>query len=66
MDPERVVIIGDTPHDVDCALATGCRVLGVATGEFPRDTLAEHGAHMALNALDDTGAVVEWLLNSSH
>ncbi|MEM7623350.1 MAG: HAD hydrolase-like protein, partial [Planctomycetota bacterium] len=30
--PAEVTIIGDTPHDVTCATANGCRVLGVATG----------------------------------
>lgn len=29
--PERVVVIGDTPHDVDCAHANGFRALGVGT-----------------------------------
>jgi phosphoglycolate phosphatase len=31
-DPQRVWIIGDTPRDVDCAHANGCRCLAVMTG----------------------------------
>ena len=29
---ERTFIIGDTPHDIDCARAIGARAIGVATG----------------------------------
>lgn len=59
--PSRTIIIGDTPHDVDCALATGCRVIGVATGDFPLAELASHGAHLAVETLADTALIVEWL-----
>src|SRR4029079_15724715 len=31
-DPARVVVIGDTPRDVDCARKNGCRSVAVATG----------------------------------
>src|SRR5690606_18309273 len=31
---EQILIIGDTPHDVSCAKAHGCRVLAVGTGSF--------------------------------
>src|SRR5690606_34817460 len=51
IDPANVVIIGDTPHDVACALASGCRVIGVATGKYSRRQLAEAGAHSALDDL---------------
>lgn len=51
--PERVVIIGDTPHDVDCARHNGCRVIGVATGSFASDQLREAGADVAVETLED-------------
>lgn len=60
-DPARTIIIGDTPFDVDCALASGCRVIGVATGDFPITALIEHGAHLAVETLEQTDKVVEWL-----
>lgn len=61
LEPGRAIIIGDTPHDVDCALASGCRVIGVATGDFERSELERHGAHLALETLEATDAIVAWL-----
>jgi len=59
--PDRTVIIGDTPHDVDCAVASGCRVIAVATGDFPKHELEAHGAHLALSTLEATASIVDWL-----
>ncbi len=39
-DFERVTIIGDTPHDVDCARACGAVAVAVATGQYPAAELA--------------------------
>lgn len=62
--PERVVILGDTPHDVDCAKAHGTRVLGVATGQFSVEQLQRAGADHALPDLADVDAVAAWILKS--
>lgn len=61
-DPRGVVVIGDTPHDVSCAKAHGCRALGVATGQFSREQLAAAGADWAVEDLSGTAAVLEWLV----
>jgi len=61
IDPGRVTIIGDTPHDVACARANGCRALGVATGNFPVGDLS--GADHVLKTLEQTGDVLAWLLD---
>jgi len=58
---ERVVIVGDTPHDVDCAAAHGARSLAVATGLHPIAELQAAGATLALPDLSDTARVVGWL-----
>ncbi|MGD9689363.1 MAG: HAD family hydrolase [Phycisphaerales bacterium] len=63
LDPARVVVIGDTPHDVACARAHGCRSLGVGTGAFAPEALAAAGATLAVPDLSDTVAVVRWLLD---
>jgi phosphoglycolate phosphatase len=39
-DFERVTIIGDTPHDVDCARACGAVAVAVATGNYGAEDLA--------------------------
>lgn len=59
---QQVTIIGDTPHDVDCAKAHGCRAIGVATGAFSVEELAEAGADLALPNLSRTEAILAWLL----
>jgi phosphoglycolate phosphatase-like HAD superfamily hydrolase len=38
-----VMVIGDTPHDVACALAAGARPVGVATGGFSVEQLRASG-----------------------
>jgi len=59
--PDRVVIIGDTPHDVDCARHNGCRVIAVGTGRFATAELRAVGADLAVETLEDTQ--VEEFLN---
>ncbi len=61
-DPARVTIIGDTPHDIDCAKAHGCRALGVGTGPYSPERLREAGADLAVADLSDLASVNEWIL----
>ena len=42
--PERIYIIGDTPHDVACARAIGAKAIAVATGGFSAKQLEDSGA----------------------
>ena len=39
VSPDRVYVIGDTPHDVSCGKAIGARVVAVATGGYTLDQL---------------------------
>jgi phosphoglycolate phosphatase len=55
---EGTVLVGDTPLDVDAALATGARGVGVATGRFTPADLAAAGAHAVLADLTDTARVL--------
>ena len=41
---ERTVVIGDTPRDIACARADQVRVIGVATGPFAAEALADADA----------------------
>ena len=63
LDPSRIVVIGDTPHDVDCARHSGCRVIAVATGSASYETLREHQPDLLLKDLQDTQQVMAWLLD---
>jgi phosphoglycolate phosphatase-like HAD superfamily hydrolase len=47
----RVVVIGDTPHDVDAALRHGAVAIGVATGRSSAAELRAAGAHFVLDDL---------------
>ena len=52
------ILIGDTPLDVEAALASGARVVGVATGGYSTGELAEAGAHAVLPDLTDPASVL--------
>jgi len=58
----EVVIIGDTPADVTCGRAIAARAIGVATGAYPVETLAEAGAYATFPDLRDTTRVLEAIL----
>jgi phosphoglycolate phosphatase-like HAD superfamily hydrolase len=51
--PERVWVIGDTPHDIACGRAIGARTLAVATGNFTVDDLKAHQPTAVLADLSD-------------
>lgn len=53
----RVVVIGDTPKDIDAARAIGAESLGVGTGGFSAGELREHGATHAFESLAAPGAL---------
>jgi len=63
--PEEVVIIGDTPHDVDCARAHGCRSLAVATGPSSRDELVACEPDLLADDLSQTKEIISWILDCS-
>ena len=50
-DPERTLIIGDTPKDIACAHAVGAKCLAVATGQFSADQLVAAGADWVVSSL---------------
>lgn len=57
----RVVIVGDTPLDVDCAHAHGAAAVGVATGHYSREELAESGADLVVGTLEECDASCAWV-----
>ena len=57
----RVIVIGDTPKDVQCARAHGCIAFGVATGRYSLETLREAGADYAVRDLADAAPLLRLL-----
>lgn len=58
---DQVVVIGDTPLDVDCAQAHGARSLAVATGPFERAALEAAGADLTVETLDGAADLITWM-----
>lgn len=56
--PERIYVLGDTPHDITCARAFGAKAIAIATGGFTRDQLAEHSPDYLFDDLADLDAVI--------
>ncbi len=60
---ERVVIIGDTPDDIECARSIQARCIGVATGSFSRAELEAHQPAVVLDSLADLDATLTAIFN---
>ncbi|MCA0375068.1 MAG: haloacid dehalogenase-like hydrolase [Gemmatimonadetes bacterium] len=58
----QLVIIGDTPADIDCGRSLGVRALAVATGRYGVDELASHAPYATFATLEDTHRVIEAIL----
>jgi len=56
--PEELIIIGDTPRDIDCAQACGARAVAVATGHHSAAELARCAPHLLLPDFRDPEAVL--------
>lgn len=53
-----VVVIGDTPSDIDCGRTLGARAIAVATGRYSVDDLRQHEPFAVFADLSDTDAVL--------
>lgn len=60
-NPERTVLIGDTPRDVEAAQANGMVSIAVATGIFDFQTLEKTGADHVFEDLTDTKRLMDIL-----
>lgn len=65
VDPAQVTIIGDTPHDVRCAMVNGCRCIAVATGRFSEAELTAAGAALVVPNLASTVQMLDLLASVS-
>ena len=52
LDPRQVLVVGDTPHDIEAAHGVGAMAVGVATGHFSEEALRAAGADHVLSSLE--------------
>jgi phosphoglycolate phosphatase-like HAD superfamily hydrolase len=61
---ERLVVIGDTPADIECGRSLGARAIGVASGHYTVEQLLAHKPYAALPSLSDTQHVLETIMDA--
>jgi phosphoglycolate phosphatase-like HAD superfamily hydrolase len=60
-EPRDVLVVGDTPRDVQCGQAVGATTVAVATGHHGVDSLQDAGADHVLEDFKETAEVVALL-----
>ena len=55
---DSIVIIGDTPADIQCGRPIGAKAIAVATGHYTVDDLTEHRPDAVFSDLANTDAVL--------
>jgi phosphoglycolate phosphatase len=60
--PEAVVVIGDTPHDIECARHFGAIAVAVATGLYTRESLEAEQPDLLFDDFSDVEAAFAKLL----
>ncbi|MFL5508575.1 MAG: HAD family hydrolase [Gemmatimonadaceae bacterium] len=61
---DRLVVIGDTPADIECGRSIGARSIGVASGHYTVEQLQEHNPYAAFPSLKNTQQLLETILNA--
>ena len=61
---ERIVVIGDTPADIECGRSLGARSIGVATGHYTVEQLEEHNPYAAFPSLGDTAKLLDTIVHA--
>jgi phosphoglycolate phosphatase-like HAD superfamily hydrolase len=61
---ERLVVIGDTPADIECGRELGAKAIGVASGHYTVEQLAAHEPYAVFPSLKNTKQVLETIVNA--
>ena len=64
VEPSRVIVVGDTPNDVECARVAGATPVAVATGSYTVEQLRETGADIVFKDLSNTHAFLDLWSNA--
>lgn len=62
---ECIIVVGDTPLDVELARSMQARCLAVCTGGFAGDVLLAAGACRAVDDLSNTGDLLNWIFTQT-
>jgi phosphoglycolate phosphatase len=60
----RLVIIGDTPADIQCGEDIGARAIAVATGSYSVEQLGAYNPYAVFESLADTDTVLSSIMNA--
>ena len=60
-----IVIIGDTPRDIECARHAGAYAIAVATGQYTRAELTPHQPDVLFDDLSDTQNIMATILSAN-
>jgi phosphoglycolate phosphatase len=61
---DRLIVIGDTPADIECGRSLGARAIGVASGHYTVEQLQEHNPFAVFPSLKNTPQVLDTILNA--
>ena len=64
LEGDHLVVIGDTPADIECGRSLGVRAIGVATGSYTVEELLRCGPHAVFETLADTDRVVSAIVDA--
>jgi len=61
---DRLVVIGDTPADIECGRSLGARAIGVASGHYTVEQLRTHNPYAVFPSLGNTAEVLDAIVNA--
>ncbi|HET9775568.1 MAG TPA: HAD family hydrolase [Gemmatimonadaceae bacterium] len=61
---DRLVVIGDTPADIECGRSLGAKAIGVASGHYTVEQLREHHPYAVFASLANTAEVLDTIVNA--
>lgn len=61
---DRVIVIGDTPADIECGRSLGAKAIGVASGHYTVEQLQAHNPYAVLPSLKNTQQVLATILDA--
>jgi phosphoglycolate phosphatase len=61
---DRLVVIGDTPADIECGRSLGAKAIGVASGHYTVEQLKTHNPYAVFPSLKNTAQVLDSIVNA--